>query len=432
MVGQTRTTVLLLMATLAMVVHPAVGAPPAEVVGRHIFYNESAFDDGQAMANWADDGAIAPDKTALLPGQTATFANYTSYSKGINGVMVDILNTPGVPTAADFALRMGNNEDPASWVAAPAPVVTTVRSGAGTTQSDRVTLIWPDRAILGQWLEVCVLPTATTGLAGSDVFYYGNAPGDTGDARDHAVVNATDMVLTRDNSHSFLDPAPIDCPHDHDRDRRVYASEMWVVRDNATSPLTALRLVTSPVLSAASASPFPSIDVGDHVLQADTPGQTITIRVSGSQPVSGLNLLVQIGDGGPALGGTAGPQITDVNVATGILGDGLPYLEAAPLKLPHAAASYIAITMSGVSVPADGVLAELTLDTTGFAVGTWDLKLAGVLTGYPGPHNTDFAGIPADIHNGSITIVPEPATLSLLALAVLPLPRRRGKSPRSR
>src|SRR5678809_602144 len=39
---------------------------PAIVVARHVFYNHSAFDGSDADANAADDGAIAPDKNALL------------------------------------------------------------------------------------------------------------------------------------------------------------------------------------------------------------------------------------------------------------------------------------------------------------------------------------------------------------------------------
>ena len=43
----------------------------------------------------ADDLAIAVDKAASRPGQMATFANYTSYSRGINGLMVDLGARPG-------------------------------------------------------------------------------------------------------------------------------------------------------------------------------------------------------------------------------------------------------------------------------------------------------------------------------------------------
>ena len=57
------------------------------------------MDDAPATAaSAADDQAIATDKTALLPGETATFANYTSYSLGINGIMVDVADLAGEPT----------------------------------------------------------------------------------------------------------------------------------------------------------------------------------------------------------------------------------------------------------------------------------------------------------------------------------------------
>ena len=82
----------------------------ATVVGRHVFYNNSAFD----TAN--DDAAIATDKTALLPGQTATFVNYTSFSKGINGLIIDIAELP-VKTLApdDFEFAVGNDDTPDDW-----------------------------------------------------------------------------------------------------------------------------------------------------------------------------------------------------------------------------------------------------------------------------------------------------------------------------
>ena len=60
-----------------------IGAPAvvvAEVVGRHIFYNNSHFDLHDPGANVSDDMAIATDKQALLPGEAAAFLNYTSYN----------------------------------------------------------------------------------------------------------------------------------------------------------------------------------------------------------------------------------------------------------------------------------------------------------------------------------------------------------------
>jgi len=153
----------------------AIGGKIAQVAGRCVFYNNSRFDGNNPAANAGDNLAVAMDKTALLPGQKATFANYTSYSRGVNGVMVDVVYLQGTPTAADFAFKVGNSNNPAGWAVAPAPTSVTVRKGAGIGGSDRVTIIWPDNAIAKQWLQVTVLPTANTGLAAADVFYFGNA-----------------------------------------------------------------------------------------------------------------------------------------------------------------------------------------------------------------------------------------------------------------
>ncbi|MBN2473963.1 MAG: VCBS repeat-containing protein, partial [Pirellulales bacterium] len=218
------------------------------VVERHVFYNHSVFDGRSAAADVRDDQAIAPDKEALLPGGTATFANYTSYSRGINGIMIDVAGLPdgAVPGTSDFRFRMGNNNDPDTWAEAPAPAEIVLREGAGTAGSDRLTLVWNDYAVSKQWLQVVVLPTATTGLSAADVFYFGNAVADGGNSTVDARVNATDMLLARNNPRTFINPAPLDFRYDYDRDARVNASDLLLARNNTTSFLTALRLITVP------------------------------------------------------------------------------------------------------------------------------------------------------------------------------------------
>lgn len=62
----------------------------ATVAGRSFFYNNSKFDGDSAAADAADDAAMASGKAAPLPGGTATAANYSNYSRGINGIMIDI------------------------------------------------------------------------------------------------------------------------------------------------------------------------------------------------------------------------------------------------------------------------------------------------------------------------------------------------------
>ena len=60
----------------------------------------------------------------------------------------------------------------------------TVRAGAGLDGADRVTLIWADGVIRNCWLQVTVLATDATGLAENEVFYVGNAVGESGNSAD--------------------------------------------------------------------------------------------------------------------------------------------------------------------------------------------------------------------------------------------------------
>ena len=152
---------------------------PSTVVGNFLFYNNSFYNGNNTTASAADDAAVATDKQPLLPGQTATDANYIDATQGINGIMVDVddLAEPGRLSAADFQFRLGDDNNPADWTAlTPRPAVT-VRAGAGTGGSDRVELTWPDNTIHNQWLQVTVLADANTGLATPDVFYFGSEPG---------------------------------------------------------------------------------------------------------------------------------------------------------------------------------------------------------------------------------------------------------------
>ena len=231
---------------------PDIGAfetsAPTTVVHRHIFYNRSAFDGEDVSANAMDDSAIAPDKTALQPGQAAQFANYTSYRRGINGIMVDIAGLPGTLDAGDFHFAVGNDNDPSGWAAAPASESITVRSGAGVDGSARVTILWQDGAIQKQWLQVTVKATANTGLAADDVFYFGNAIGETGNSATDAEVTPTDEIAVRNNPASIsVNPAELDNQYDFNRDRKVGPTDAILCRNNGTNSLTALRLITPPL-----------------------------------------------------------------------------------------------------------------------------------------------------------------------------------------
>lgn len=227
----------------------------------HIFYNNSFFDGNTPGVSPSDLNAIAPDKQPLLPGDTATFANYTSYSKGINGVFVDVVNVPNELTLNDFSFMVGNNSDPSTWTKAPTPSLTYM-PGQGDGGTDRYELIWPDNSIKGEWLQISLLPTVNSTLPSSDSIYFGNAPGETGNDPTNAFVDGSDFAFARDDPHNFLNPAAITDPGDFNRDSFVDGSDLAIARDGATNFLTALQLITTPSQSTGLSVPALSSSTG--------------------------------------------------------------------------------------------------------------------------------------------------------------------------
>lgn len=219
------------------------------VLDRQLFYNNSAYDGQSAAINSADDGAIATDKVALLPGQTASFANYSSYAGGINGLMIDVAGLPSFTlSASDFTFRTGNSNDPSSWVLAPDPTAISVRVGAGISGSSRVEITWADGAIQKKWLQVTMNATPNTGLTTPDVFYFGNAIGETGNSSGDAIVDAVDAQAIHDHP-SAAPPAPVTSLYDINRDGVVNATDESISTASATNASSALKLLSVPTAS---------------------------------------------------------------------------------------------------------------------------------------------------------------------------------------
>jgi 3-phytase len=231
---------------------PQVINRPASVVGRHVFYNNSAGDGHDSAANGADDAAIAADKRALLEGQAATPASYTTVSRGINGLMIDTWLLPAAarPTGDDFLLEIP--DDAGGWTMMRSVPQVSVRRVAGASGADRITLTLPDGAVRNTWLRVTARATANTGLASPDVFYYGNLVGDTGDAPAGRtpVVNAADVLRTRRALFS-TDPTTRE-RFDFNRDGAVTAIDLHLARRNLGSPL--------PPPPGQAVAPPPGID----------------------------------------------------------------------------------------------------------------------------------------------------------------------------
>ena len=223
-----------------------------EMVARNIFYNGSSFDNDNPAPDPTDEDSIAPGKTPLMFGETATFANYTSYRLGINGIIIDLEGAWSGLDETDFSFRVGNNNFPDTWADAPAPLSISFGERSGADGSDRLTLIWDDGAIENQWLEVKVLANDRTGLAEDDVFYFGNIIGEVGDTTADARVNAIDISGVRNNLSGFF-TVGIDNRFDFNRDGLVNAVDIAIVRNNL-SGFFPVQLITPSAGSSIVAS----------------------------------------------------------------------------------------------------------------------------------------------------------------------------------
>jgi fibronectin type 3 domain-containing protein len=216
--------------------------PVPEILGHFIFYNTSNFDGQNGSSNVADGFALATDKQVLLPGETATFQNYSSYSKGINGIMIDITNFEGSITPDDYEIHVGNSNDPTTWDLAPDPSFVTQYPGFGVNGSIRLELVWDNNDIENEWVQVTLKANENTQLVEDDVFYFGNAIGDTGNSIANATVDATD-VLGAQNNHTTT--ATITNLYDFNRDKVVDATDEAIAQANFSSS-SPLLLITAP------------------------------------------------------------------------------------------------------------------------------------------------------------------------------------------
>jgi hypothetical protein len=174
-----------------------------------------------------------------------------------------------------------------------------------------------------------------------------------------------------------------------------------------------------------------TITVANNIpLQPNAADQVIFIDVLGGDPVQGDMFYVQIADGGPQANAyITGPTITKLDVITNTI--------FAPFNSPQTPSDtgYVIdqLASAGTTIPREsaiqavagsGRVATITISTLGWFGGTWDLCLKDTVGGA----STQFGDVPLTITNGSITIVPEPATgLLALAGASLLLRRRRAR-----
>jgi hypothetical protein len=226
--------------------------PPLPVVVAHsVFYNGSMFDGFNGSSNVTDDNAIDTSKQALLPGQTATFQNVTGYSKGMNGVIIDVANFDNLPRFEDFSFQVWDGSNPSGWQTAPIPALINDYPGRGPNGSTQLTIIWDDNVIQNEWLRVDVLADAHTGLPADDISYFGNLVGATGasNTSTQAMVGTADFDAVVADPHGPLNKAPVTSVTDVNHDGLVNANDAIYARNNVGNILP---FITAPMGGGAA------------------------------------------------------------------------------------------------------------------------------------------------------------------------------------
>ncbi len=256
----------------------SITPPVPTIVSANIFYNGSAYDGQNGSSNLTDTNAVATDKTPLLPGQTASFQNYTSYSKGLNGILVNVADLDNLPRYEDFIFRIGNDNNPAGWDIAPIPTYVNDYPGRGPNGSTQITIIWDDNAIQNQWLQVTVLANDHTGLAADEVFYFGNSIGDSGNSATDANVNSSDVLGAR--GHAAAGPVAITNVWDYNRDKVVDGADVSAALQHVTAGSAAMQLITAPASGAGSSASASVSVLSASVAPTALPTDSSSIRVA--------------------------------------------------------------------------------------------------------------------------------------------------------
>jgi len=156
----------------------------------------------------------------------------------------------GAISAGDFVFKAGNTLDPSTWADASAPTGVTVRPGSGVNGSTRVEITWADGAIANTWLQVTLKANGVTNLSADDVFYFGNAIGESGNSATDAAVTTADVLAAR--GRISVAAASITSAWDYNRDGVVSAADVSVAQGHLTAGDAVLVMLNAPALPVTS------------------------------------------------------------------------------------------------------------------------------------------------------------------------------------
>src|SRR5205085_4971064 len=96
-----------------------------------------------------------------------------------------------------------------------------------------------------------VKASSNTGLSAPDVFYFGNAVGESGNVPGDYSVSLSDELLARNNPVSIVPGTTVTNRFDFNRDGTVSVIDQLLSRNNITTAISKLKQITVPSLLAA-------------------------------------------------------------------------------------------------------------------------------------------------------------------------------------
>ncbi len=253
-----------------------------------VYYKGSSYSLGGTNVTAGTD----PTKTLVRSGsslQQTTFANVTNYSKGINGVVLDVAGLLGTPlTAADFHLQDESTRElqrscqPTERMDnSSTAVLDQYATGGSQQQQHRIRVEWPDNVIENRWLQIRLLPTIRTGLQVPAVFYIGNLKAEINGTASNNLLTVTTADLIAASPAGGA--GTVSNVRDVDRNGLILNSDLNLIRlSMATS--ASLRLITIPIQGSTN--------------EGSSGGQSS----GGGLLVGGVSQFSTISSGAPAIG----------------------------------------------------------------------------------------------------------------------------------
>jgi hypothetical protein len=217
--------------------------PSASVVDRYAYHRNSAF-AGVSVSNALDTSKQLAQESGSP--QELGLVNLINSSRGINGIVFDIQDLAGSPTADDFefqvsptgAFNVGANP-PGGWAGAPAPESVSVVAGS----PDRVIIVWADNLIANRWLRITVKANSNTGLSTPEVYYLGHLLGETTGLSDGVYTVAfADITSIRSSVGQSVDAGNA---ADIDKNGTVAFADISAMRGNVGAQLSNITIPTA-------------------------------------------------------------------------------------------------------------------------------------------------------------------------------------------